>query len=300
MNSYWNATCDYYAQHSPITHPRDYAQLFDPLPHDMSSLVSIVQNLLVHDAWANHYNLTVSSVRRKELFLRTIPEMLAQILVLDPSPLTVPRPPEKRLVSICRDFAVLLVSILRHQGGPARLRIGFAGYFYGSGLRFWDHRIAEYWSEERKRWIMVDPQIDDVQRQVLGLKADTLTITRQTPFLPAGHVWRQCRAGKANPQEFGDGPDDVGMAPIRYALLHDFDALNKNELVGFDAWHNLIDKPENELNEADKEFLDKVAELTTEVDTQFDEMQTLYKRSAYGQAVESKLLSLMNRPIPEG
>jgi hypothetical protein len=241
MNSYWNTTCDYHAQHSPITHPRDYAQLFDPLPHDMPSLVSIVQNLLVHDAWANHYNLTVSPVRRKELFLRTIPEMLAQILVLDPSPLTVPRPPEKRLVSICRDFAVLLVSILRHQGVPARLRIGFAG-----------------------------------------------------------HVWRQCRAGKANPQEFGDGPDDVGMAPIRYALLHDFDALNKNELVGFDTWHNLIDKPENELNEADKEFLDKVAELTTEVDTQFDDLQTLYKRSAYGQAVESKLSSLMNRPIPEG
>jgi excinuclease ABC subunit A len=238
---------DYYSQHSSITNPRDYANLFDQLPHDIPSLVSIVQNLLIHAAWADSYDLTLSSERRKELFLRTVPEMLEQILAFDPSALAVPRPPEKRLVSICRDFGVLLVSMLRHQGIPARLRVGFAGYFHGSGLSFWDHRITEYWNEELDQWLMVDPQIDDIQRKALGLKADTLNITTHTPFLVAGSVWKQCRSGEVNPNEFGDGPDDIGMPPIRYALLHDFDALNKHELVGFDAWHSLIDKPEDEL-----------------------------------------------------
>lgn len=289
-NNHW--VHKYYIQHSEITDPRDYAHLFDGLPHDIPGLVKTVQGLLFHLLWEKSYHYRVPVERRKEIYLRSIPKMMERILALDPAPLSVARPPEKRLVSICRDYGVMLVAMLRHQGIPARLRIGFAGYFRGERPRFWDHRITEYWNEALSRWVLVDPQIDDIQRAAIGLAIDTLNISDASPFLPAGKVWQSCRAGIANPDDFGDSPEDIGMPPIRYALLHDFDALNKVELVGFDTWHALINKPENEVTEDERKFLDEVAEITTNADTRFADLQTLYRTSAYGQAVRNQLSSL--------
>jgi len=282
----------YYAQQSAITDPRDNAHLFDGLPRDLPGLVKVVQGLLIYIEWAKSYNIRVPEERRQELYLRSVPQMLERILALDPSQLSVPRPPERRKVSICRDFAVLLVSMLRHQGIPARLRIGFAGYFAAKRPRYWDHRITEYWNESLNRWVLVDAMVDDLHRKALNLKIDPLEITKDSPFFLAGDVWKRCRAGRADPEDFGDSPDDRGMPPIRYALLHDFDALNKVELVGFDAWHSLINKAEDEVTEGEKELLDEIAELTDHVDSRFDDLQALYRTTPYSQAVRNRLHSM--------
>jgi len=268
--------------------------LYDGLPRGLPGLVKIVQGLLVYIEWAKSYGVLVPEERRQELFLRSVPQMLERILALDPSPLPVTRPPERRKVSICRDFAVLLVSMLRHRGIPARLRIGFAGYFRAKRPRYWDHRIAEYWDEGLDRWVLVDAMVDDLHRKTLGLTIDPLNITDESPFILAGDAWSRCRAGEADPDDFGDSPDDRGMPPIRYALLHDFDALNKVELVGFDAWHTLIDKPEDEVTGAERGLLDEITELTVAVDSRFDDLQALYRASPYGQAVQGRLRSSHN------
>jgi excinuclease ABC subunit A len=126
----------------------------------------------------------------------------------------------------------------------------------------------------------------------LSFKIDPLNIDSSSQFLLAGDIWQRSRAGKANPQEFGDSPDDLGMAPIRYALLQDFDYLNKNELVGFDAWHSLINKPESEVTEEEKALLDEVAEMTNQVDSNFNGLRELYQTTSYGQTVQSRLSSL--------
>ena len=79
------------------------------------------------------------------------------------------------------------------------------------------------------------------------------------------------------------------MPPIRYALLHDFDALNKVESVGMDTWHELIDKPEAALTKDELTFLDEVAAATMSVDTRFGELRALHKKSDYGRAVGRRL-----------
>lgn len=284
-------TLNYYAQHSPITDPRHYAPFFSTLPDDVTELVPLVQGLLLHLGWAKSYGLTIASERRQEIYLRTIPEMVARLVQMDERALTVTRPQTHRLVSICRDFAVLLVTMLRHKGVPARLRIGFAGYFRGEQLPFWDHRLAEYWDEKQGRWVLVDAQIDEVQQATLSRPFDPLNVNSYSPFFVAGEVWQQCRAGNWDAYQFGDSPEDRGMSPIRYALLHDFDALNKMELVGFDAWHPLIDKPEHLLISEEMGFLDAVAAAITQPDTQFQSLQTLYQASEYGQTIQAKFSS---------
>jgi hypothetical protein len=283
------AILEYYTQQSAITDPGDYTALFDALPRDLPSLMKTVQGLLIfpYAGWAKHYNMEVSEARGEELRLRTIPKMLERILALDPSPLASTRTPDRRLYGLCRDFAVMLVSILRHQGVPARERVGFAGYFNSEW--YWDHRITEVWDWTQERWVLVDPRLDEVQQGVLRRKIDTLNITLESPFLPAGEAWRRCRAGLADANQFIDSPTDRGMAMIRYALLHDFDALNKNELVGMDAWHELIDKPEAAVTADERALLDEIAALTVQADDYFVELRNLYAALPYGQAVQERL-----------
>ena len=282
----------YYSQQSVITDPSTYSNLLESLPHDLSSLTKTVQGLVISLPWEDAYGLDTPRERHNEIYLRTVPEMLKRILELDSSPLTLERPPEKRKVSLCRDFAVLLVSMLRYRNVPARVRVGFASYYRSETPRYWDHRIAEYWNEELNRWVFVDAMTEKPILERLRFKIDPLNIDISSQFLLAGDVWQRCRAEKADPQEFGDSPDDLGMPPIRYALLHDFDYLNKNELVGFDAWHSLINKPENEVTEEEKGLLDEVAEMTNHVDSNFNGLRELYQKTSYGQTVQSRLSSL--------
>lgn len=72
---------------------------------------------------------------------------------------------EKHLVGVCRHSNVLLAAMLRTQGVPARARCGFAGYFTPG--KFEDHWVCEYWDAAEKRWILVDAQIDALQREKL-------------------------------------------------------------------------------------------------------------------------------------
>jgi excinuclease ABC subunit A len=275
-----------------ITDPSTYSHLFENLPHDLPNLAKTVQGLFISLQWECAYGLDTPLERHNEIYLRTVPEMLKCILELDPSPLTTKRQPEKRKVSLCRDFAVLLVSMLRHQSVPARVRVGFAGYYRAETPRYWDHRIAEYWNDRLNRWVLVDTMTEKPILERLRFKIDPLNIDRSSQFLLAGDVWQKCRVGKADPQEFGDSPDDLGMAPIRYALLQDFDYLNKNELVGFDAWHSLINKPESEVTEEEKELLDRVAEVTNHVDSDFNGLREQYQTTSYGRTIQSRLSSL--------
>jgi hypothetical protein len=164
--------------------------------------MQVVQGVLIFPfgVWAKHYGIQVSEERSAELNLRAVSRMLEGILALDPSPLSVARPPQKRLYGLCRDFAVLLVAMLRHQGTPARERVGFGGYFNSDW--YWDHRVTEYWDAPQQRWVLVDPRLDEVRRKVLQRKVGPFHITRESPFLVAGEVWQRCRAGQADPEMF--------------------------------------------------------------------------------------------------
>jgi len=277
----------FYRQQSPLTDPKEYARLYRGLPRDIPSLVKVVQNVLTHAGWLGAYGLELPEERyQEEMYLRPVQAMLAKIQDLQAGPLTAPRAPERGLVSLCRDFGVMLVSMLRHQGVPARLRVGFAGYF-NPRSRYWDHRIAEFW--DGSRWVLVDPQLDEVQRNILNLEFNPLDMRPDAPFYLAGEAWQLCRAGCIDPDTFADSPTDVGLPMVRYALLHDLDALNKVELVGPDAWHELISKPEEKLNDADFIVLGRIAELTVHADECFDEMRAFYAELPYAQAVRERL-----------
>jgi hypothetical protein len=285
---------DYYRQHSQITDPGKQTDSYEDLPHDVSGLTRIVQNLVIppYDALLrNQYHINLEAIDNTRFGLLRIEDLLARIQQRHRASLTEARPPELRIGAICRNFAVLLVSMLRHQGIPARARVGFGSYFNDPYAA--DHRVAEYWNADQERWVLVDPMTDDVQRVARNLTFNPLDIGPDDPFLLAGTVWRRCRAGELDPQDFGDAVDDLGMPPIRYALLHDFAYLNKCEVLGNDDWGDLITKPETDLTDDDFTLLDQIASLTINVDKQFDTLRTLFEQTTYGQTVRTELKKIL-------
>lgn len=279
---------DYYTSQSAITDPGDYRAWFDDLPRDLTTLMKLIQGL-----WL--YTYEIPPEKRNDLLLRTIPKRLERLLALDPAPLTTARPPETRVYGLCRDYAVTLVAMLRHQGVPARERVGFCAYF--DSAWYWDHRIAEYWHGAQQRWVLVDPHVQARPDKEHQTQVDPLEITHASRFLLAGEAWQLCRRGEADPDLFVDSPTDRGMAMIRYALLHDFDALNKVELVGMDAWHELIDKPEAQVTEAERQLLDEIAVLTVQPDAHFDQLRSLYATLPYSRQVQVRLQQALSTKI---
>jgi excinuclease ABC subunit A len=116
----------YYITHSLFSDPKECSSLYQDLPGTVPELIAVVQGILIHKLVIDFYQVELSPAARAEQLLRTVEQRLKRMLEFDPAPLTLARQPADRQVGVCRDFALLLVSMLRHQGIPARMRVGFA------------------------------------------------------------------------------------------------------------------------------------------------------------------------------
>ncbi len=262
---------NYYAQPGPMTDPKTYASWLNDLPTDIPSLVEVVQGVMVHIFWAEQYGLQLSEERRQEVNLRFIPKMLDRLAELDGRPLTMPRDLDRKLVGNCRDHSTLLSAILRQQGVPARARCGFGAYFLPN--HYEDHWVAEYWNAEQQRWILVDAQLDQLQRDVLHIPFDTLDVPRDQ-FIVGGQAWQMVRSGEANPDSFGIF-EWHGAWFAQDNLVRDFLSLNKIELLPWDSW-GLMAGPEDVVSSDDLAQLDQIAAFTLEPDAAYDDIRSLY------------------------
>lgn len=274
MTTSYEAECAaFYAQPGPMTEIGECRHILGGLPDDIRELCRVVQGLIVHVFWAERYGLHLAPERQQEVQIRPLADMLARALELDASPLTVARPPERRLVGNCRDFTVLLCGLLRHQGVPARARCGFGTYFVPG--RYEDHWVCEYWRADEKRWVMVDAQLDSLQREVLGIDFDLCDMPPGR-FLLGGEAWQLCRAGRADPDHFGIF-DMHGLWFIRGDLVRDFLALNRIEILPWDSWE-LMAGPDEPLTPEDGALLDHLAALTLGGDEAFAQVRELFER----------------------
>lgn len=262
----------YFAQYSKMTNPSPYAHLYVDLPSDIPSLVKVVQCLIVHVFWGESYGLSLSEERKAEVQLRRMDHRLRRMLELDPSPLTTPRPHEKKVVGNCRDFSLTLASMLQSKGIPARPRCGFATYFDPS--LYIDHWVCEYWNEAEQRWVFVDAQLDEVQQNILKTTFNTLDVPRDQ-FIVGGAAWAMCRAGQADPDHFGIF-DMHGMDFVKGDFLRDVAALNKMELLPWDCWGMILTEYET-LPPDDLSMLDRLAELTSIDVPEFDIVRQVYE-----------------------
>ena len=265
----------HYATHGPITEPGEYGALFNGLPEDVHSSCRVTQGLLLHYGWTERYGVQLTKERfDRDAHLRKVSKQLKRIMELSSAPLSEERAPEDRLLGCCRDFSTLLTAILRHRGVPARARCGFATYFTPD--HFEDHWVCQYWKAEENRWVIVDAQLDSLQRSVLGTAFDTTDIPEGL-FLPAGRGWQMCRAGKADPETFGFGKWH-GMWFIRGNLIRDLLSLNKIEPLAWDAWGLMPKYEAQDVPSEQIELLDNIASVTQGAAPDLSRAQSIYEK----------------------
>jgi hypothetical protein len=265
---------DYYKRPGPMTSAEKYSDMLGGLPDDVAALTNLVQGLAIHEYVAkSFYGVVVPDERRNESHIRPVEQMLDCLLALDARPLSVARPPEKRVVGVCHYFMLFLVSMLRAHGIPARGRCGFGSYF-NPGF-FEDHWLCEYWNDAEARWVLVDPQFDDVWQRHLKIDHDVLDVPRDR-FLVAADAWLQCRSGAADPSKFGIFKGDLrGLWFLATDLVHDVAALNKMEMLPWDMWGGMP-KPNESIEGDQLGFFDRLAELTRLPDRSIDDLRELY------------------------
>jgi len=252
----------YYAQPGPFTNLGPFAVHVDSIPDGIPSIVHAVQGLLIHEAFAQAYGVSLSAEQRAQKQLHGAVAMLSCATRADPRPLGDTRPPDRRVAVVCRHFATLFVAILRRKGVPARARCGFANYF--DKCKHTDHWVGEYWNAPEHRWVLVDAQVDKAQRAVFKVDVDTLDVPRDR-FLVAGDAWRLCRTGAADPATFGvAGTNNWGIIEVFGDLFQDLAALQEIELLPW-GWYGLA-KDDQGACDRESDLIDELASLSSAAD----------------------------------
>jgi Transglutaminase-like superfamily len=256
----------YWASQSRVTDPGPSAQAIDALDGELSTLRQASSQLVFHyRAGGDFAEKGVPVERMSEINTRYADAMLALLLDRGEPTLERDRMPAERVVGCCRDATVLFLALARHKGIPARARVGFAAYFYPGWLI--DHVVAEVW--DGQRWRLVDPEMDGGWKpEVNGQPVDWLDLTADQ-FVTGPRAWKAAREGRSDPERHVvhpdlDVPDVRGWPYIAHNVIHDLAALNKTEMLLWDAWGMQLDIGPGPVPEAHTAVLDAVSSHTAD------------------------------------
>jgi hypothetical protein len=264
---------DYYKGEGPMTALEAQAAEFSAMPRDIAALCEVVQGVLIHrDIAPWLYDLKLSEEQRNDANIRPLAQMLTRIHALDARAITSARESGTRMPAVCRHFSLMLTAMLREHGIPARSRCGFGAYFEPG--KFIDHWVCEYWSAAEARWVLVDAQMDAVQRKAFKLDFNPLDVSRDR-FIIAGDAWQMCRSGRADASRFGI-LDMHGLWFIAGNVVRDLASLNRMEMLPWDVW-GLMAMGDDSLTDEKKTLLDYLAALTLAGDNKFAEIRAIYE-----------------------
>lgn len=272
-----DATLAFFATHSSHSDPQDLARLYETAPADWTGLCRWVRNVVSHVYDATEADPPLPAARQQDRRVRRVAEILERIADAGPEDLSVERPRAQRFLGTCRDFALLACSLLRHRSVPARLRVGFAGYF--DPPRFEDHWLCEAWDAEQGRWRLLDAQLGPEDLQRFQIAFDPLDVPRNG-FLTAGAAWRSLRDGDMAAERFGVSFVGIeGAWFVASSLFRDLAALNKLELEPWDYWSHSIAISERHAAPEDLEPLfDRIAAALVSDPSDLDALRQLYAR----------------------
>lgn len=274
-----------FRQHSPFSDPGSRGAFLATAGSTPADWTRSLQSCLVHAAEGERYGLKIRRESFREELLRKVSDVLDRLAGLDSRPLSEPRSPEARLVTLCRTASLLFVAAARQAGRAARARSGYASYF-GGPYKWADHWIAELWDDAALRWRRVDPLLDPVLVAAYRVDFDPFDVP-DGAFLDAADAWLDCRAGKRDEDQFGFSDHWKGLDSLKSALLRDFDSLNRAELLPWDAFGELMAAKGSALSETDLAELDAVASALEAGDQ--EALEGLWREGRHGRQTRAAL-----------
>jgi hypothetical protein len=274
----------WYATHSDESDPGRFCHLFKDLPRDIPGLCTVSQGLFIHVFHASKYGVMLSETSLADISVVRMEDILEHLLRIDDAPLQSQRPPDRRMASTCRDYALFLCATLRERGVPARVRAGFESYFHKD--RWGDHWVCEHWDPAQGRWIVVDAQLDTLHREAFKISFEPTDLSPEH-FVNAGVMWRRCREGLQDPSKCGM-LTSWGMPYVRANVVRDLACCLKIERFPWDS-AALIEKDEAVITVEDLGLLDRIAGLL-ETGPDLEALRALHARHP----------ELHHKPMPVG
>jgi sulfatase modifying factor 1 len=260
---------NFYRQYSSFTDPGEYKYLYKNLPDSLPELCHLIKSQFIHPfAELLQYRDQIPKERGDEsVKYPTVKSILEGLLAYDSRGLVNDRKPKDRLILGCRHSAILLASILKHRGIPARLRAGHATYlipdFHTS------HTICEVWNEKDKRWMLVDPDMGKVDFS-------------RDEFDFSNDAWLKLQKKEIDPNLFGMPGQYPGVISIMAKVCTDLAFILGNEYNIYQyapildyAFHN-----NNQLTSKHIETLNRISELMKSIDADnLSKLQEIYNNT---------------------
>jgi hypothetical protein len=250
---------DFYRDYGVHTAPGEFAFLYEGLPESLKDLCDLIKAQLIHPAELERYAGALPEGRRREdAGFYSVGDMLRELVARNPQGLIADRKPAERLVLSCRFHAMLLASMVKSQGIPARVRVGFAGYLVPEAGTHFDHWVTEVWNGRETRWMTVDA---DAKRVDID------------DFEIAGDVWLAAKRGEIDPQVYGFHIW-WGLGYVVGNLCHDLWANLNEELIYWEG-PELMHRGPDQLSAEGTAFVDRLARLLQRPEDNLHELKRL-------------------------
>ena len=260
---------EFYKEYSSFTDPGEYAYLYENLPDSLPELCSLIRSQFIHPyAELPEYRDIIPKERWDEsLKYPTVKSILKGLLSYDPRGLVKDRKPENRLVLACRENAILLASILKYRGIPARVRGGYATYLIPDFHT--NHAICEVWNENDKRWMLVDPSTG-----MIDLSRDKFDF--------GNDAWLKMQKKEIDPTLFGMPGQHPGVLSITAIVCTDLAFILGTEYTIY-QYAPILDyafQNNNQLPTEQIEILNKICELMKSLDADnLSKLQDIYNNT---------------------
>jgi formylglycine-generating enzyme len=247
---------EFYLRYSMYTDPGEHACLYENLPDSLPELCSLIKSQFIHPfSELPEYRDRIPRERWNEMLkYPTVESILAGLILYNPGGFVKDRKPQDKLVLGCREYAIILASVLKYRGIPARVRCGHATYLY-PGFHV-SHTICEVWNKKDNRWMIVDPGLNliDFSREKFDFSTE---------------AWLQMHNKEIDPDQYGIPGRYTGYSSVLGKVPHDMASLLGNEYPIF-SYAPIMDYAfENKQLPADLiEKLDTISELMKSLDAQ--------------------------------
>ncbi len=273
----------HYTQYGMFTNPGLYESYLQSLPDDIEEIGKLIRWSLIHRTtleWENggtNTDLKFGDMKQVPWYrqaeddnLVTTAAMLAELFRRDKRGFTMELKVENKLILTCRFAAILMASILKSKGIPARVRSGFAGYWEGAEVSS-DHWITQYWNQSEKRWVTID--VEGSFHEVGFNQYDM----PDGKFDYSADAWIGVRNGTMDGTHFWNAGGYEGLTAISLELFYDYHCLMNNEIIylhhpSFINIQKFGKTGENWLKE-----IDALAVLMQKPDENFDTLQKMWE-----------------------
>ena len=246
---------DFYKQYSSFTDPGEYAYLYKNLPDSLPELSSLIRSQFIHPyAELPQYRDQIPEERWNEMEkYPTAKSILAGLLSYDSRGFVKDRKPQDKLVLGCREYAIILASVLKYRGIPVRVRCGHATYLE-PGFHV-SHTVCEVWNKKDKRWMLVDPSTG-----MIDFNRDKFDFSNE--------AWLKMQKGGIDPNLYMAPPNTSGLVSIVGKISPDLLSILGTEFTIY-QYAPILEytlNNQNKLSTEQIEILNKISKLMQSLD----------------------------------